>query len=182
MVSTDVAAQVSASPGESHDDQREDLTVGLWLIIAMKAVTALLLWGGFALLLIAGREDPRNFFSIVVFRTFRGNPPALVIHFLTNNLQFISAAVIIRVALATAVYAVVESVEAIGLYLREWWAEWLVILVTVSFIPVEVYEILDRPNPFKVATLIANVIVLWYLLKRVLDKRAEHHRAILPQS
>jgi uncharacterized membrane protein (DUF2068 family) len=89
---------------------------------------------------------------------------------------------VIRVAVATVAYALVESVEAIGLALRQWWAEWLVILVTVSFIPVEVYEIASRPNPLKAGTLLANILILWYLLKRLLDKRAQERRAILSQS
>jgi uncharacterized membrane protein (DUF2068 family) len=182
MVSTEAAVPADAPLTESCIDRREPLTIGLWLIIAMKSVTAILLWGAFILLLVAGHEDPRNFFSVMVFRTFHGNPPQLAIHYLVSNLEFISKAMVIRVAVATVAYALVESVEAIGLALRQWWAEWLVILVTVSFIPVEVYEIASRPNPLKAGTLLANILILWYLLKRLLDKRAQERRAILSQS
>ncbi len=181
MVSTP-AARSMAPPARSHDARPERLTLGLWLIIIFKGVTALLLWGAFALLLVAGREDPRNFFSILVFRTFRGNPPDLAIHFLVSNTEFITHAMVIRIAAATAAYAGIESAEAIGLLLRKAWAEWLVILVTVSFIPLEIFEIVHRPNPLKIGTLIANVIILRYLLKRLFDKRAQQRRAILDRS
>ena len=50
------------------------------------------------------------------------------------------------------------------------------------FIPVEVYEIYGRPNPFKIGTLVVNLIILGYLVKRRLDKRAELARAILDRS
>jgi len=158
------------------------MTLGLWLIIILKAVTALLLWGGFALLLLAQQSNPQDFFSVLVHRLFRGNPPGIAIRYIAENTGFITRTMIIRVALATAAYGAVESTEAIGLLLRKRWAEWLVILVTGSFIPVEIFEIVMRPNPVKVLTLVANVLVLWYLLKRMFDKRAERRRAILQQS
>jgi uncharacterized membrane protein (DUF2068 family) len=172
MLST--AAAGRASTAHRDPEEKEPMTVGLILIVLLKAVTAALLWTAFVLLLIAHREDPRNFFGQLIFRTFRGNPPELAIRYISTNTEFITKTMIARVAFATSVYALVESVEAIGLILRKTWAEWLVILVTVSFIPVEVFEIAMRPNPFKVATLVANVVILWYLLKRLTDKRREH--------
>lgn len=181
MVSTHPASSSVAHPTSRFSDD-EPLTLGLWLIVISKGITALLLWSAFALLLVAGREDPRNFFSLLMFRTFRGNPPEMAIHFLVTNLDFVTHAMIVRVALATAVYAVVESVEATGLLMRKWWAEWLVILVTVSFIPIEIYEIVMRPNVLKIGTLVANIIILLYLLKRVRDNQAHHRRAILHRS
>ncbi len=184
MVSTTVAAPARASQREPRQEEKEPLTLGLWLIIAFKSIGALVLWTAFALLLIlaAGRDNPQDFVSHVIFRTFRGNPPDIAIRFLTHNIQFINAGLVIRIALATSAYAIVVSAEAIGLILRKWWAEWLVILVTASFIPVEVYEIFERPNPLKIGTLVVNLIILWYLVKRRLDKRAEHAHAILDRS
>jgi uncharacterized membrane protein (DUF2068 family) len=181
MVTTQAATAVATVAHPRHAEP-QGLAVGLWLIIAFKAVTALLLWGAFVVLLVAGREDPRNFFSTLIFRTFRGNPPDMALRFLVRNIQFVSSAMVIRIAVATVAYALVESAEAIGLFLRKEWAEWLVILVTVSFIPIELYECLTHPNPIKLGSLVGNVIILWYLLKRLFDKRAEHRHAILPQS
>jgi uncharacterized membrane protein (DUF2068 family) len=97
-------------------------------------------------------------------------------------MEFISNAMLVRVALATSAYAFIETLEAVGLAMRKWWAEWLVILITVSFIPLEVYEIAMRPNVFKIGTLVANLVILGYLLKRMLDNRAHHRQAILHQS
>ncbi|HEX6513712.1 MAG TPA: DUF2127 domain-containing protein [Chloroflexota bacterium] len=177
MVSTEAS---SAAPARHHEHEQEPLTLGLWLIILWKAITALLLWCAFVLLFIAHREDPRNFFGALIFRTFKGNPPDIAIRFLVTNIQFISSAMVTRIAVAIAAYAIVESAEAIGLLLRKGWAEWLVILVTVSFIPVEIFELIMRPNPLKAATLLANVVILWYLLKRLLDKRREHTAILHP--
>ncbi|HLG72463.1 MAG TPA: DUF2127 domain-containing protein [Chloroflexota bacterium] len=162
--------------------QPEPLTLGLVLIIAFKSIGAILLWGAFVLLLVAGHEDPRSFFSILVFRIFRGDPPLMVLRFLVDNLQFVSQTMVIRVAIVSAAYATITSGEAIGLILRKVWAEWLVILVTVSFIPFEAYELATRPNFWKAGTLVINLAILVYLVRRELGKRAERRRAILHQS
>ena len=182
MVSTPAAAAGRADAQRGPRDGQEPLTVGLWLIVGLKGLTALLLWAAFVVLLIAHRDDPRDFVSVMVFRAFHGNPPAPAIDFLVRNMHFISGAMVIRLAVVTAAYGLVESIEAVGLLLRKWWAEWLVILVTVSFIPFEIYELAFRPNAFRIGALIANLIVLWYLLKRMFDKRAEQRRAILRRS
>ena len=182
MVDAPAAVHAAAADIRMSASDPRKLTWGLWLIILCKAVTALLLWGAFVLLFVAGREDPRNFFSVLIFRTFHGNPPEMALRFLARNMEFISHAMIIRFALATVAYAMVETAEAVGLFLRKGWAEWLGILVTVSFIPFEVYECLTRPNPIKLGSLIVNLVILWYLLKRLFDKRAEEHRAILQPS
>jgi len=159
------------------------MTVWMWLIIVSKALTALLLWSAFVLLLLARQSQPQDFFSHLVMRTFRGNPPGLAIRYIVSNTAFITRPMLSRVALGISVYALVESVEAIGLLMRKHWAEWLVILVTVSFIPLEIFEIVMRPNAVKVGTLVGNVLILGYLVKREYDKRAEWRgRAILDRS
>ena len=171
MVRTE-AAPAAIAP-QPRDDAEEPMTLGLWLIVAMKGITALLLWCGFSLLLVAHRGDPSDFFRLLIVRAFRGDPPGIAIRYIATNTEFITQAMVARIAIATAIYAAVESAEAIGLLLRKIWAEWLVVLVTISFIPVEIYEITMRPNPFKVATLIANIVILWYLLRRLAKKHRE---------
>src|SRR5690349_13920081 len=99
MVGTPSSPSAASAPASSRFRDDEPLTFGLWLIVFFKAVTALLLWGAFFLLLFAGREDPRDFFSELVFRTFRGNPPEMAVRFLINNTGFISHAMVIRVAI-----------------------------------------------------------------------------------
>src|SRR5438067_13158032 len=82
-------APVPPRVAQHHAAQQEEpMTVGLWLIIALKGITGLLLWGAFVLLLIAQRENPRDFFSDLIFRTFRGNPPDLAIRFFVSNTEF----------------------------------------------------------------------------------------------
>jgi uncharacterized membrane protein (DUF2068 family) len=76
-----------------------------------------------------------------------------------------------RLGVASLVYAAVFAVEGIGLIMRRGWAEWLTVVVTGSFIPLEIYELAHRPGPGKVAALLVNVAIVVYLARRRLEAR-----------
>jgi uncharacterized membrane protein (DUF2068 family) len=62
------------------------------------------------------------------------------------------------------VYALVEGVEAVGLWYGRRWAEYLTLIVTASLLPVEIYELTGHVSPFKVIAFVVNVAVVAYLL------------------
>jgi uncharacterized membrane protein (DUF2068 family) len=62
------------------------------------------------------------------------------------------------------VYGTVEGIEAVGLWYQRRWAEYLTFIVTMSLLPLEVYEIADHATPFKILALMINVVVVVYLL------------------
>jgi uncharacterized membrane protein (DUF2068 family) len=68
------------------------------------------------------------------------------------------------VGAAVLVYAVVEGVEAVGLWYQRRWAEYLTFLVTTSFLPLEIYELIHKLSPFKILALIVNIAIVAYLL------------------
>jgi uncharacterized membrane protein (DUF2068 family) len=68
------------------------------------------------------------------------------------------------VGVAVLVYALVEGIEAIGLWYQKRWAEYLTFIVTTSFIPIEIYELIHKFTPFKVFALIVNTAIVIYLL------------------
>jgi uncharacterized membrane protein (DUF2068 family) len=65
---------------------------------------------------------------------------------------------------AVALYAVIEGLEAVGLWYQRRWAEYLTFIATTLLIPVELYELSIRVTPFKVVALIVNIAVVVYLL------------------
>lgn len=71
----------------------------------------------------------------------------------------------------TLVYATIFSIEGIGLWMRQSWAEWLTIVVTGSLIPLEIYEFLRGPNYGKTALIVVNAAIVWYLVVRVRHER-----------
>lgn len=68
------------------------------------------------------------------------------------------------VAGVVSAYAVLETVEMVGLWYARRWAEYLTFVATVLLIPVEVYEIVDKVSVLKLITLAINVAIAAYLL------------------
>ncbi len=92
-----------------------------------------------------------------------------------NNLHLLGAAI--------AAYALLEGIEAIGLWLGKRWAEYLTFLATIVFVPYEVWELTNSVTWLKVLALVINVAIVVYLLlaKRLFGlrgggraERAEH--------
>ena len=61
-------------------------------------------------------------------------------------------------------YACVCVVEGIGLMLEKTWAEYFTLILTISFLPWELYELARRPDWFRLSLLLLNLAVLWYLV------------------
>jgi uncharacterized membrane protein (DUF2068 family) len=78
-----------------------------------------------------------------------------------------------ELGVGTFVYAAVFLVEGTGLLLRKRWAEYLTIVVTGSFIPFEVYELVHKPSALKVVGLVLNVLIVVYLVLRRWQERHE---------
>lgn len=78
-----------------------------------------------------------------------------------------------QIGVVTFLYAMVFSVEGVGLLLRRRWAEYLTVVVTASFIPFEIYELAHKPSALKVAGLLANVVIVVYLVVRLWRERQE---------
>jgi uncharacterized membrane protein (DUF2068 family) len=64
----------------------------------------------------------------------------------------------------TFIYAALRLIEGIGLILRKIWAEYLVVIATGIFIPLEIYELIRRFTTLRLVLLLANVAIVLYLL------------------
>jgi len=62
-------------------------------------------------------------------------------------------------------YAALFATEGLGLYFRKRWAEYLVVVVTASLLPLEIYEVLHAISWPKVVLLIGNLAILGYLIR-----------------
>jgi uncharacterized membrane protein (DUF2068 family) len=59
--------------------------------------------------------------------------------------------------------------EGIGLWLLKPWAMWFTVIITGSFLPVEIYELARHPGAGKVGILAINLAVVGYLIRRIRD-------------
>ena len=78
----------------------------------------------------------------------------------------ISQSSLLALSIGSILYGVIEGSESAGLILRRRWAEYLVVLATAFFIPVEVYELVIHATPVKAVTFAVNIIVVIYLVRK----------------
>jgi uncharacterized membrane protein (DUF2068 family) len=67
-------------------------------------------------------------------------------------------------AAVLAAYALVEGIEAVGLWYQRRWAEYLTFLVTASLLPLDGYELIHRTTVLKIIAVVINIAVVVYLL------------------
>jgi uncharacterized membrane protein (DUF2068 family) len=68
------------------------------------------------------------------------------------------------ISAGTFFYSALLLTEGIGLLLRRRWAEYFTVIVTGSFIPLELYELSRRINMTRLIIIGINVAVVWYLI------------------
>ena len=56
--------------------------------------------------------------------------------------------------------------EGTGLWLLKRWAMWFTVIITASFLPIEIYELARDPSAGKTALLAINVALVGYLIRR----------------
>lgn len=93
------------------------------------------------------RIDPDNRYMAGLLRKLR------VVH--TEELKKLSALGFFYVAMF--------SVEGIGLLLEKRWAEWLTLVATGLFIPIELHALWREPSAMKLGLLILNIVVVVFL-------------------
>jgi len=148
--------------------------MGLILIAAFKLVQALLFVsiGVGALKLL--HKDVGDVLERVAYH-MRFNPESRFVNFLLEKASLIDDHLLRRIGEVVFIYAGLDLVEGIGLYLEKTWAEYLTLLITASFLPWEVYEIFHRLTLIRFGLLTVNALVLLFLLKLVIERGKRTH-------
>jgi uncharacterized membrane protein (DUF2068 family) len=121
--------------------------------------------------------------SGVLFRLARDLPYAFEQRFVRQMIAFLSGLSPHRIqiiAIATFCYSGLFLVEGVGLWKGLYWAEVLTIIATSSLIPVEVYEIHAHYTHAKVLVLVANLVIVGYLVWRLRREQALHQKMASP--
>ena len=74
--------------------------------------------------------------------------------------------------IGTFFYAVLFLTEGIGLIMVKRWAEYFAVIITTSFLPIEIYEAVKRVRAIKIAIILINVAIVVYLIVKI--KRGRH--------
>lgn len=95
------------------------------------------------------------------------DPHGKYVHELVTRISLLDDHALTVIGIGGFLYAAVFVTEGIGLMLRRMWAEVLTVIVTISFIPLEIYELVEHRSAAKAAVIVVNVLVVLYLLRRL---------------
>jgi uncharacterized membrane protein (DUF2068 family) len=151
---------------EAHVPSRRTVTeiaAGVRAIAFFEAVKgALVLVAGFGLLALVHRDLEEIAERLV--RHSHLNPashyPRVFIEAAANT----SDSRLRTLAALAFVYSTVRFVEAYGLWKMRAWAEWFAIISGFIYLPVEAYELIEKPTLIRAGVLVGNSLVVAYLL------------------
>jgi len=102
---------------------------------------------------------------------FRLDVHTRLIEDLLAKVAGINARTMRRLGIGTLGYAAVFAVEGIGLLRGKTWAEYMTAAVTISFLPIELYELIVHPSAMKLLLTLINLAVVIYLVFEIRRRR-----------
>lgn len=143
---------------------------GLLLIGALKLLKGLaLLLLGVGLLSMLHRDAAAVVRHWLQF--FRLDVHARLLEAMLAKIAGINHQTMRRLGVGTLVYSAVFGIEGVGLLRGKAWAEYMTIAVTVSFLPIEAYELMAHPSAMKALVTLINVAVVIYLVFEIRRRR-----------
>ena len=103
--------------------------------------------------------------------SFRVDPNNLYIHRLLEKLSILDDRKLRELSVGTFFYSALLLTEGTGLLLGKRWAKFFTIIATSSFVPLEVYELIQRVNAAKLVVLLLNIAVVAYLVTELCRNR-----------
>jgi uncharacterized membrane protein (DUF2068 family) len=103
----------------------------------------------------------------------RFNPESRFVNFILDKSSLVTDRLLRRIGEVGFIYAGLDLIEGTGLYLEKVWAEYLTLVITGSFLPWEIFEVLRRVTWIRSGLLAVNALVFFYLLKIVIERGRE---------
>ena len=98
---------------------------------------------------------------------FRVDPDNRFIHSVLVKILTVNDRSLKEISSGTFAYAALFLTEGTGLLLRKRWAQYFTIIVTGSFLPLEVYELMLHASVAKLLVILLNVAIIGYLVVRL---------------
>jgi uncharacterized membrane protein (DUF2068 family) len=93
----------------------------------------------------------------------RVDPDNRLVHGLISKLGLMNDHKLEELSFGSFFYASLLLIEGGGLWMKKRWAEYFTIIMTCSLIPLELYEIAKRVTVTRIAFLVVNLAIVWYL-------------------
>src|SRR5262245_15602342 len=100
-----------------------------------------------------------------IIRSVDIDPCQHFFHRIVSRLHRLHAHELRIAGIAAICLGTLELVEGVGLWLDQLWAEYLTLIATSLFIPLELYELAVRPSAWKAGGIVINVLIVRYLAR-----------------
>ncbi len=101
----------------------------------------------------------------------RFDPEGRLVSFLLDKAAYLDDQKLRQISMFLFSYAAVSILEGIGLMYEKVWAEYLTAIITASFLPLEIIELVHRITWFRVGLFVVNLAVLAYLVIHLIRRR-----------
>ena len=105
----------------------------------------------------------------------RFDPESRVVNFLLDKVSDVTPHRLRQLSVLIFCDAALDLVEGIGLIMGKAWAEYLTLIVTASFLPLEFFEIVRKPSWPKAVLSLLNILVVIYLAQNLQRRSRENH-------
>ena len=154
--------------GSAINDTRQRTKHNKWIVLiaSYKTLQAIL----FALIGLGARhllhKDVSDELGALADH-LRFNPESRLVNIILDRASLLNDPILRRIGILAFAYSALSYVEGIGLYFEAVWAEYLTLIITASFLPLEIIEIFKRQTWFRFSLLALNLLVFMYLLQFV---------------
>ena len=136
---------------------------GIRVIAVYEAVKGIIgLIAGFGLLSLINRDVVAFAEDLVGFLHL--NSEGRLAHRIVETITRLNPSNIKFFFFLSLIYATVRFVEGYGLWRLRAWAEWFAIISGAIYIPIEVYEIFEKPTFVRFGILLINIGMVLYLI------------------
>ena len=142
----------------------------IWLIAALKTFKGvLLLAAAIGLLKLMHRDVADVVWQCI--QTLHVDPENRYVQTLLVKASIANERQLQALSIGSFVYAGLLLIEGAGLFLQKRWAKYFSVMITASFIPLEVWELMKKFSPAKTVVIAANIAIVLYLVVKL---RQEH--------
>jgi uncharacterized membrane protein (DUF2068 family) len=167
------SAEAERQPAAESHHARNRWLIAIGVLKLLKAV--LFVSMGFGIIRLLHRD-----IADVLLRAalaLRFDPENRIINVLLEKSALLSPHLLKEISFGIFAYAILDTIEGIGLVLEKAWAEYFTLVLTGSFLPWEIYEIIRHVTVLKIVVALLNLAVFLYLAWVVYQKMRNRPKA-----
>jgi uncharacterized membrane protein (DUF2068 family) len=142
----------------------------IWLIAALKTFKGVLLLAVAIGLLKLVHRDVADF-VVQCIKALHVDPENRYVQTVLVKASIANARQLQALSIGSFLYAGLLLIEGTGLFLQQRWAKYFSVIITASFLPLEVWELMKKFSPTKIVVLAVNIAIVLYLVVKL---RQEH--------